>query len=117
MSFESLFPPLPHHPDGLLETGQMHIHVESKGQESLAQIYYANECNEGINKIKLLGKDMSYQTLKREYCSFSVKIRGLFFFFLATPKTYGSFWPGIKPDWQLLPTPQLQQCQILNPVC
>ena len=81
MSFESLFPPLPHHPDGLLETGQMHIHVESKGQESLAQIYYANECNEGINKIKLLGKDMSYQTLKREYCSFSVKIRGLFFFF------------------------------------
>ena len=40
-----------------------------------------------------------------------------FFFFFGCPATYGVPSPGIRSEPQLRLTPQLWQCQTLNPLC
>ena len=47
----------------------------------------------------------------------NTKLHHSFFSFSATPKAYGNSWLGMESEPELQPMPQLQQCQMLNPLC
>ena len=59
---------------------------------------------------------VGFASSARQWEFLIIIVKDFFSPFLAIPKAYGSSWAESKSEMQLQPMPQLERCQILNPL-